>query len=487
MMGPDRHTVVGVVTGLAMLWAGGARAQTKPVPSTLLPMEQVWSTSLLGAPTAAPVHEAGRVFVALRDGYVTAVNLVDGDIVWQVEHPVVGQPAVEGELLYVASRDELHGLKTATGRTRWSISLEAPLSAPLVTSTSGWLIVALETQTLLALRADTGEEVWRTEMSGSINVPPSLAADRMYVSLATGDVVALSLLTGAAMWKQHLGGAPDRILPLDDLFVGATDNFFYSLSRLDGSIKWRWPTGGDIVGLPAVDEKRVYFASRDNQLWALNRNSGVQQWHQSLAVRPTAGPRQMGDLLVLGGTSQYLRFFDPLTGVTYGRIPSSSELAHPPLSLSTAASGPLLITVTGDGQLEAFGHATGPTQLDLATAFLDTALELPAAALFGEDGDVAAASDNDASEAAVTQARPSVGGEYAVQVMAFSAGASATALVERLVRKGHPAYVLEPRQSDVPALYRVRVGDYPDRLAAEAIGRQVEDEDELDWFVVSLP
>jgi len=35
--------------------------------------------------------------------------------------------------------------------------------------------------------------------------------------------------------------------------------------------------------------------------------------------------------------------------------------------------------------------------------------------------------------------------------------------------------------------YRVRVGDYPDRPAAEAIGRQVEAEQVLDWYVVALP
>ena len=373
-----RCGVVTVVAGVALFWAAAAQAQPKRSPSTLLPMEPLWSTSLLGVPAAAPVHEAGRIFVALRDGYVSAVNLADGSVVWQVVQQVVGQPAVGGGLLYVASRDELHGLETATGQTRWSIPLEAPLSAPLVWNSGGWLIAALDTQTLLALRPETGETIWRRTMGSGINVAPSLAADRMYVSLDSG-VVALSLLTGDAVWEQRLEGTPNRILPLDDLFVGATDNNFYRLSRLDGSIKWRWRTGGDVVGLPAVDEQRVYFSSRDNMLWALNRTSGVQQWRQPLTARPTAGPSHAGDLLVLGGTSQYLRLFDPVTGVSYGRIPASSELAFPPLGLSTPADGPVLVTVTGDGQLRALGHATGPTQLDLATGptRLDLASAIP--------------------------------------------------------------------------------------------------------------
>ena len=242
---------------------------------------------LTAAPAAPPVHDERHIFVALRDGHLTAVNLADGDVVWEVVHPVVGELAVGEELLYVASRDELQGLETATGRARWSIPLEAPLSAPLVWN-AGWLIAALETQTLLALRAETGETIWRQHMGGGLHVTPSLAGDRMYVSLDGGGVLALSIMTGAAVWEQRLDGTPNQILPLDDLFVGATDNHFYRLSRLDGSIKWRSRTGGDIVGLPAVDETRVYFSS-----WTHVVRAEPQE--RRTAVAPTArGPAHRG-------------------------------------------------------------------------------------------------------------------------------------------------------------------------------------------------
>ena len=463
MTGPGRYGVVALVAGVALLWGVGARAQVKPAPSTLLPMEPLWTTPIVlsAAPAAPPVYDAGHIFVALRDGHVTAVNVADGDVVWEVVHPdpVVGELAVGGALLYVASRDALQGLETATGQVRWSIPIEAPLSAPLVWN-NGWLIATLDTQVLLALRAETGETIWRRSMGGGIHVTPSLAGKRMYVSLDSGGVVALSHMTGAVVWEQRLDGAPNQILPLDDLFVGATDNHFYRLSRLDGSIKWSVRTGGDIVGLPAVDETRVYFSSLDNMLYALNRRSGVQQWREPLAARPTAGPSHAGDLLVLGGMSQDIHFFDPVTGVSFGRIPAPSELAFPPLSLSTVANGPLLVTVTGDGQLRALRRAVGPVLLDLAVT-----------AILGEGAD-----------------HLNVGGEYAIQVAAFSDGASATGLIDHLLKQGYPAYVITPRPAEESVLYRVRIGPYPDRPAAEALGRQVEEEQALDWFiVVALP
>jgi outer membrane protein assembly factor BamB len=519
MTGPDRHDVVAITASVALLWAVGVRAQATQAPSTLLPMEPLWTTVLSAAPAAAPVHDAGYIFVALRDGHVTAVNVADGEVAWEVELPVVGELATGGALLYVGSRNALQGIEAASGRVRWSIPLEAPLSAPLVWNNS-WLIAALDTQILLAIRAETGETLWRQNLGGGIHVAPSLAGDRMYVSLDSGGVAALSLMTGAVLWEQRLGGTPSRILPLDDLFVGATDNHFYRLSRTDGAIQWNWRTGGDIVGLPAVDEKRVYFSSLDNMLWALNRTSGVQQWREPLSARPTAGPSHTGDLLVLGGMSQNLRFFDPATGASYGRITAPSELAFPPLILSTAPEGPLLVTVTGEGQLRALRRALGPELLDLSvTAILgEDAVYLPKVLLRGilvkvglfdvelprgrnlarphgfilrvNDEVRAATGPLDAADVeagALPVIRPSGASEYAIQVAAFSNDASATALVDRLIELGYPAYVITPRQDEEFMTYRVRVGDYPDRPAAEAIGRQVEAEQVLDWYVVALP
>ncbi len=508
-----RCGIVAIIGCLVLLAAGGAWAQERRAPSRLLPLETLWTTPLPAAPAEAPVYEADHVFVPLRDGQVAAVNLADGEVVWQMPQDMVGRPAAGDALLFVATSDELRALDIATGLARWSIPLEAPLSAPLVWNT-GWLIAALDTQTLLALRAETGETIWRRDMDGGIHVAPSLAGDRMYVSLDNGGIVALALMSGDSVWEQRLEGAPAEILPLDDLFVGAADNHFYCLSELDGTIKWRKRTGGDVVGLPAVDEKRVYFTSLDNMLRALNRTNGVQQWRQTLTARPTAGPSHTGGLLVLGGLSQDLRFFDPVDGVPYGDISAPSELAFPPTSISTPADGPVLITVTGDGRLRALGRATGPSQRDLATLTFpgaktdfDTATD-DAQPVGGGTADTTTATvsapvdggttDPTTATPAVPAAvdiesgvspteRQTVGGEYAIQVAALIDGASATALLGRLIEQGYAAYVLEPRPGEEPSLYRVRIGDFPNRSAAEAIGRQVEDDQDVEWFVVLLP
>ena len=75
-------------------------------------------------------------------------------------------------------------------------------------------------------------------------------------------------------------------------------------------MRWRWRTGGDIVGRAAVDERRVMFVSLDNILRALDRESGVQQWRRPLAGRPTSGPQIVDDMVLVSGVSPVLRAFN---------------------------------------------------------------------------------------------------------------------------------------------------------------------------------
>jgi outer membrane protein assembly factor BamB/cell division septation protein DedD len=572
MIGAIRCGVTAIMVGALGLSAAGA--QPRRTPSILLPLEILWTGGLPAAPAWAPVEATGRLCAALQDGRLVAVNLADGEVLWTVEQLAVAQPAIGERLLFVAGEDELVALEIATGDQVWSMPLEAPLSAPLVWNRH-WLIATLDGGQVLALRGDDGATFWRRTLEAAIEVPPSLAGDRVYVSVTDGRVAALSLLDGTTLWEQQLEGAPQQVLPLDDLFVGAGDNNFYRLSRVDGAEQWRWPTGGDIVGAPAVDEERVFFSSRDNVVWALDRASGVQQWRQPLTARPTAGPSYVGDLLVFGGLSQEITFYDPSDGTLYGRLRVPTDLAFPPMHL-TDPRDPTLVFVTGDGRLTALGPPTVPRLLDpgttaiLGKAPVEEALadgllggdtepetapdttETPEAAvpvndavaalspvppLVAEPADlltsatppalgplsaalepgvaVPTAPPEPASAAELVAAVPappntpgttgppivaptavldrtpptsaSVGGEFAIQVGAFASEGDATAVSDRLAAADYPVYVLVPLPGDARPLYRVRIGDFPDRGSANAAGAQITRDQELDWHLVALP
>ena len=76
------------------------------------------------------------------------------------------------------------------------------------------------------------------------------------------------------------------------------------------------------------------------------------------------------------------------------------------------------------------------------------------------------------------------GVEYAVQVAAFTSKVTATALAERLAMQGYPSYVVDSVDGELPPLYRVRIGTFSDQRSAEAMGQRVQNQEELEWFVV---
>jgi hypothetical protein len=150
------------------------------------------------------------------------------------------------------------------------------------------------------------------------------------------------------VWERLVGGPQTYILALDDrIYVGATDNFLYSLETRRGTVAWRWRTGADVIGAPVVDDDRVYFVALDNILRALGRKGGSQAWKRALPIRPRGGPLLVGSTLIVGGLAPSVRGYAAATGAPAGEVTLPSELAAPP-HVFVHDGVPTLVAVTSD-------------------------------------------------------------------------------------------------------------------------------------------
>jgi len=91
------------------------------------------------------------------------------------------------------------------------------------------------------------------------------------------------------------------------------------------------------------------------------------------------------------------------------------------------------------------------------------------------DATKATKADEPAKSAAVPKAadapksaEPAAAGAYSVQLAAFADDKGANSLAAKLKRAGHPAYT-EPYETSRGRVWRVRVGPYPTREAAESV------------------
>ena len=99
----------------------------------------------------------------------------------------------------------------------------------------------------------------------STRCPPTSTPSRAFA----GDVHAPWMVAGCLRsnrqerWAWRLGGAVNDMLALDRFFRGLDDDNYSTCSTANGSINWRWRTGGDAIGVPiGRDEHRVYFSCR---------------------------------------------------------------------------------------------------------------------------------------------------------------------------------------------------------------------------------
>jgi outer membrane protein assembly factor BamB len=338
--------------------------------SITFPLEAKWSATLPAPPAFPPAFDANRVYVALKTKQLVALLIKDGTSSWSVECPMSAPPAAGGGLVYTGTDDLIEARAESDGRAQW----RRPVKGRVVSLhwDAGWLFAQTEPGPLLAIRASDGEVLWQKDFGSvlSAGALPAAAGDRLYVPLQDGRVIAMALQTGDDMWTHKLKEPAAGILPVGDrVFVGSRDNHFYSLAAENADGDWRFPTGADVLGLPVLDTRRVYFIALDNILRGHNRNSGSMDWKRVLPVRPFTGPLLSGDTLIVSGIAAQLYGYSTRDGKNAGSHEVKGAegeemlLAAPP-HLTALDS---LILVTKGGNVRAVGSSSKPIETSPAT------------------------------------------------------------------------------------------------------------------------
>ena len=367
------HGLLCLAAVLVWPYSAAAASSGDESPERFFPLAVAWETELGAPPSAAAGFDAEHAYIALRDGTVAAIRLRDGEQIWSVTQAAAFPPAADGSVVAVAHGASVTALGVADGKPLWSQELPADVSAPPLVA-AGWLVAALADGQLLALDAPTGRQLWRRNLDGPLRAPPVFGGSRLFVPVDDGRLVALDVLSGATLWEQGLTGRPGPALPLDAVFVGTTGNYLYRLSLTSGRIDWRWRTGGDVAGAPVADRRRVYFASLDNMVWALDRRSGAQRWRQVLPRRPRAVAGRVGAALLVTGVAEELATFDLETGEPANVLTAPAELGGAPyVAPALTRSGLRMVVLLADGRL--LGMRPPPPPTAIAPAALPPPLQ----------------------------------------------------------------------------------------------------------------
>jgi outer membrane protein assembly factor BamB len=325
-------------------------------PPAAPPLDARWSVTFATVPAATPGYDVSSAYIPLKGGQLVAVDLDRGTIRWTLDQMTAFTPATGEGLVFTVSEQTIQARDAATGAAKWQTPLPGGAAMPLYYDT-GWLLASTAAGDLLALRASDGTVQWRRQLGAPLSGPPGPALDRLYLALEDNRLVSVLLNTGETIWSRTLPARVTSMLALEDqLVVGTAAKRFASIDLRNGRERWEWSVGGDISGRPAADDKRIYFASRDNILRALDRRSGNLRWKANLASRPAGGPLRAPGSVLMPMVSSEIAGFDPETGKPTVTVRAAGEIGTQPfVRQGMRITAPRLITVSREGQLQGFG------------------------------------------------------------------------------------------------------------------------------------
>ncbi|WP_157987487.1 carboxypeptidase regulatory-like domain-containing protein [Jiangella endophytica] len=333
---------------------------------------------------ASPVIAGGRVFLGSDGGRLAAYDAGGGERLWsyQTGDALRGTPAVAGDLVVTGGGLDggLVALDTATGQPRWSVPTPGRLTVYTAPSVVDGVVYAAtgptqtRDDTVFALDAATGEQLWATDVGTSVFAGPAVGEGLAIVGNADdGELIALDAATGAVRWTltrdrdYFIGGAS---IVDGTVFVPTTDGdgggSLLAVDAATGTLRWEAATHGDGQGsTPAVYGDLVIAGSHGLGLVvAYDRETGERVWQYAVSGAVSASIMVTDDGFVVGGSQLDFRLW-ALDAVT-GRLVWDAAAAGN-VTTSPAYADGLLVSADVRGNVHAFrptgtirGTVTGP-------------------------------------------------------------------------------------------------------------------------------
>lgn len=329
----------------------------------------------------APVSDGARVYAASRNGRVWAIDPETGRRVWRtdLDLSLSAGPGLGFERLAVASSDgELVTLALADGEVLWRRRIDAEVLAPPAFDATTVVARTVDGR-LIALDARSGEPRWELEQ----NVPslslrgtaaPVIAGDLVVSGFDNGRLLAVELDEGDIVWDQMIAppsGRSDveRLVDIDgavaavgrDVYVSSFHGRVASIALESGQPLWARSLSSHLP--PGVDWSNVYVVTEEDEVVALSRSTGAEEWRQdALRRRELTKPVPFGSSVVVGDFEGWLHWLDARTGAMQVRVRSGNT----PISGNPMVQGERLYVQTEAGRLLAYEIVPSRRRPDIA-------------------------------------------------------------------------------------------------------------------------
>jgi len=167
---------------------------------------------------------------------------------------------------------------------------------------------------------DTNNLLWKifinaTKVSNASQSSPVVEDGVIYVGKAlsgesvTTGLIAINVPSREIIWEYITGGERASVVSTpavsyDRVYFGSGDFSVYCVNKTNGELIWKYPTESIAIGSPAVYDGKVYIASFDGNLYALdattNNPNGELVWKTVIGNIPHSSPAIVDNMVYIG-------------------------------------------------------------------------------------------------------------------------------------------------------------------------------------------
>jgi outer membrane protein assembly factor BamB len=242
-----------------------------------------------------------------------------------VEQATPGIDAANDRVYTGSTRGKLWALDM-NGHTVFKVDTEAGIEAqPVTDSARNEVYVVNVRGAVFALRGQDGGLRWKADAGASVSQPGLLSSDALYLVTDEDTVVALSRVDGSVLWRYHrephegfvIAGHAGLVIASGKLLTGFGDGTVVALDASDGRVLWEADTAVDLADVettnrftdvdttPAVVNDLVYVASFSGGLYALELANGTVHAHEA-DLRGVTGVTATPDALIVSSAESGL-------------------------------------------------------------------------------------------------------------------------------------------------------------------------------------
>jgi outer membrane protein assembly factor BamB len=272
--------------------------------------------------------------------------------------------ALNGDVAYMAHNHFISAINLATGQKTWQYPAKADTKFlyygdPLLDS-KGDLVAAAYDGSVIKLDPAAGTLKWKYDGDGSKIIAPLVEGPdgSYYASSETGDLLVFDPATGTLKTKIHLGKATAwgaMAVDAQRIYLATIEHKVYAVNFQSGKPDWTFDAGASVAGGVTLADGKLFLGTFAGKVIALDPQTGNKLWETKTDGWVWQAPVAAGDSLLatdLGGTLHALAAKDgaPIWNV---------KLDAPIQAAPAVDGGTLFIGTTTGGTVRAYSAKDG--------------------------------------------------------------------------------------------------------------------------------